>query len=71
MQWEKLLDATGIKPKEGNENRPKKAEERSGNRRERKLKAGMEELRQDVPRAGNELHCRKQQKKSTKKRNGS
>ena len=67
MQWEKLLDATGIKPKEGNENRPKKAEERSGNRRERELKAGMEELRQDVPRAGNELHCRKQQKKSTKK----
>ena len=34
---------TGIKPNEGNENRPKKAE--GGNRRERKLKAEMKELR--------------------------
>ena len=54
--------ATGIKLKEGNENRPKKAE--GGNRRERKLKAEMKELRQDVARAGNELHRRKQQRKS-------
>ena len=57
--------ATGIKPKEGNENRPKKAQ--CGNRRERKLKAEMKELRQDVARAGNELHRRKHQRKSTKK----
>ena len=57
--------ATGIKPKEGNENRPKKAE--GGNRRKRKLKAEMKELRQDVARAGNKLHRRKQQRKSTKK----
>ena len=57
--------ATGIKPKEGNENRPKKAQ--CGNRRERKLKAEMKELRQDVTRAGNELHRRKHQRKSTKK----
>ena len=27
----------------------------------------MKELRQDIVRAGNELHCRKQQRKSTKK----
>ena len=58
--------ATGIKPKERNESRPKKAE--GGSRRERKLKAEMKELRQDVARAGNELHRRKEQGKSTKKR---
>ena len=58
--------ATGIKPKEGSENRSKKAE--GGNRRECKLKVEMKELRQDVARAGNELHRRKQQRKSTKKR---
>ena len=57
--------ATGIKPKEGNESRPKKAE--GGNRRKRKLKAEMKELRQDVARAGNKLHRRKHQRKSTKK----
>ena len=48
---------TGIKPREGNENRPKKAE--GGNRRECKLKAEMKELRQDTTRAENELHLRK------------
>ena len=58
--------ATEIKPKEGNENRPKKAE--GGNRREHKLKAEMKDLRQDVARAKNELHSQKQQRKSTKKR---
>ena len=58
--------ATEIKRKEGNENRPKKAE--GGNRRERKLKTEMKELRQDVARAGNELLQRKEQRKSTKKR---
>ena len=46
--------ATGIKP--------------SGNRKERKLKAGMNELRQDIARAGNELYRQKQQRKSTKKK---
>ena len=35
---------------------------------ERKLKAKMKELRQDIARAGNELYHRKQQRKSTKKR---
>ena len=58
--------ATGIKPKERNENRPQKAE--GGNRRERKLKAEMKELRQDVARAGNKLHRRMRQRKSTKKK---
>ena len=38
-----------------------------GNRRERKLKAEMKKLRQDIARAGNELHCQKQQRKATKK----
>ena len=57
--------ATGMKPKEGNGNRPRKAE--GGNRRERKLKAEMKEPRQDKARAGNELYRRKQQRKSTKK----
>ena len=50
--------ATGLKP--------------SGNRKERKLKAEMNELRQDIARAGNKLYRQKQQRKSTrKKRNGS
>ena len=57
--------ATGIKPKEGNENRPKKAE--GGNKRECKLKAEMKALRQDVARVENEFLRRKQQRKSTKK----
>ena len=57
--------ATGIKLKEGNENRPKKA--KSGNRRERKVKAEMKDLRQYVARIGNELHRRKQQRKSLQK----
>ena len=35
--------------------------------RERKLKAEVKELRQDVARAGNELHRQKQQRKSTKR----
>ena len=46
--------ATGIKPKEENENRPKKAQ--GGNRRKRKLKAEMKDLRQHVAIAGNEFH---------------
>ena len=49
-----------------NKSRPKKDE--GGNRRERKLKAEMKELRQDKARVRNELHCRKQQRKSTKNR---
>ena len=61
--------ATAIKPKERNENRPKKAE--GGNRGECKLKVEMKELRQDAARVGNELHGRKQQKESAKKRNRS
>ena len=68
MQGEKLFGyTTGIKPKEGHENRPKKAQ--GGNMRERKLKAEIKEMRQDVARAGNEFHRQKQQKKSTKKEN--
>ena len=35
--------------------------------RERKLKAEIKEMRQDVARAGNEFHRQKQQRKSTKK----
>ena len=57
---------TRIKLKEGNENRPRKAE--SGNRRERKLKAEMKELRQDITRAGNKLYRKNQQKKTKKKK---
>ena len=57
--------ATGVKPKERNENGARKAE--GGNRRERKLKTEMKRLRQDIARAGNELHRRKQQRKATKK----
>ena len=56
---------TAIKPKEGNENRSKRAE--GGNRRGRKLKAEHKELRQDATRTGNELHHQKQQRKSPKK----
>ena len=55
----------GVKPKEQNQRRSAKAE--GGNRRERKLKAEMKSLRQDIARAGNELHRRKQQRKATKK----
>ena len=44
----------GVKPKEKNQRRAKKAE--GENRRERKLKAEMKRLRQDIARAGNELH---------------
>ena len=39
----------------------------NGNRRERKLKAEMKRLRQDIARAGNELHRRKQRRKATKR----
>ena len=35
--------------------------------RECKLRAEIKELRQDVARAGNELHLQKQQRKSTKR----
>ena len=55
----------GVKPKEKNQRRAKKAE--GGNRRERKLKAEMKRLRQDIARAGNELHRRKQRRKATKR----
>ena len=48
----------GMKPKEKNQRRAKKSE--GGNRRERKLKAEMKKLRQDIARLGNELHRRKQ-----------
>ena len=55
----------GVKPKEKNQRRAKNAE--GGNRRERKLKAEMKRLRQDIARAGNELHKRKQRRKATKR----
>ena len=54
----------GVKPKEKNQRRAKKAE--GGNRRERKLKAEIKRLRQDIARAGNELHRQKQRRKATK-----
>ena len=57
--------AMGVKPKDKNQRRARKAQ--GGNRRERKLKAEMKSLRQDIARAGNELHRRKQQRKATKK----
>ena len=57
--------ATGVKPKERNENGARKAEGR--NRPECKLRTEMKRLRQDVARAGNELHRWKQQRKATKK----
>ena len=60
-----VAHATGVKPKERNDNRTKKVE--GGNRRERKLKAEMKKLRQDIAKSGNELHRRKQQRKATKK----
>ena len=41
-----IVYATGIKPREGNENRPKKA--KGGNRRESKLKAEMKEPEQET-----------------------
>ena len=41
--------------------------QKGGNRRECKLKAEMKKLRQDIARAGNELHHRRQQRKATKK----
>ena len=49
-----VLCMLGVKPKEKNQRRAKKAE--GGNRRERKLKAEMKRLRQDIARVGNELH---------------
>ena len=57
--------AMGVRSKEGNESGARKEEGR--NRREHKLKAEMKKLRQDIARAGNELHRRKQQRKATKK----
>ena len=57
--------ATGVKQKERNENRARKAE--GGNRQEHKLRTEIKRLRQDIARAGNELHQRKQQRKATKK----
>ena len=38
-----------------------------GNRRERKLKKEMKELRQNIARASNEIHRRKQRRKATLK----
>ena len=55
----------GVKPKEGNHNRGRKAAGR--NRRERKLKADMKELRQNIAKTGNELYRRKQQRKASAK----
>ena len=57
--------AMGVRSKESKGNGIRKTE--GGNRRERKLKADMKKLRQDIARAGNELHRRKQQRKATKK----
>ena len=48
----------GVKPKEKNQRRAKKAE--GLNRREHKLKAEMKRLRLDIARAENESHRRKQ-----------
>ena len=55
----------GVKPEEGNNNRGRKAA--GGNRRERKLKADMKELKQNIARTGNELYRRKQQRKASAK----
>ena len=55
----------GVKPKEKNQTKAKKAE--GGNRRERKLKAKMKRLRQDIARVGNELRRRKQRRKAAKR----
>ena len=57
--------ASGIKPKEKEKDEQQKAE--GGNRRERKLKAEMKKLRQNIAKAGNELHRRRQQRKATKR----
>ena len=57
--------AMGVRSKESNGNGVRKEE--GGNRRERKLKAEMKKLRQDIARAVNKLHRRKQQRKATKK----
>ena len=57
--------AMRVRSKESNGNGVRKAE--GGNRRERKLKAEMKKLRQDITRAGNELHRRKQQRKAMNK----
>ena len=54
-----------VKPREGNDNRGRKAA--GGNRRERKLKAGMKELRENIARTGNELYRQKQQRKASAK----
>ena len=55
----------GVKPRERNDNRGRKAA--GGNRRERKLKADMKELRQNIARTGNELYRRNQQRKASAK----
>ena len=55
----------GVKLKEKNQRGASKAE--GGNRRQHELKAEMKRLKQDIARAGNELHRRKQQRKATKK----
>ena len=59
-----VANILGIKPKE-NQGRARKAQ--GGSRRERKLKDEIKSLRQDIARAGNELHRRTQQRQATKK----
>ena len=57
--------ASGIKPKDRNENTRIKLER--GNRRERKLKEEMKKLRQGIARLANEIYRRREQRKATKK----
>ena len=60
-----VADTIGMKMKEKTQKKGGKPE--GGNRRERKLKTEMKILRQNIARAGNELHRRKQLRKATKK----
>ena len=47
--------------------RQQKKKPGNGNRRERKLKAEMKQLRQKIARISNEMHRRKEKRKATKK----
>jgi hypothetical protein len=55
----------GVKQNERYENRTRKAS--GGNRRERKLKSEIKELRQDIARTSNELHRRRQRRKASER----
>ena len=46
---------------------PRKSRPGNGNRRERRMKAEMKQSRQSIARVSNELHRRKQKRKSTRK----